>query len=64
MPVRNASKALADVMDRSERRGATAERERLAARAQSRHASAGHVGADFRACHEPGCVALAEMLAG
>jgi hypothetical protein len=61
-PVRNASKALADVMRRSELRGAAAERQRLLTRAQARHESAGHEGADFRACAEPGCAALAEVL--
>jgi len=61
-PVRNASKALADVMRRSELRGATDERQRLVARAQARHAAAGHEGADFQACPDAGCLALSEVL--
>ncbi|MGD8486572.1 MAG: hypothetical protein PVG27_10040 [Chloroflexota bacterium] len=61
-PVRNASKALADVMQRSELRGAAAERERLTARAQARHRSAGHDAADFCVCPDRGCAALAEVL--
>jgi hypothetical protein len=61
-PVRNASKALADVMQRSERRGAAVERERLTARAQARHQAAGHDAGHFRDCPDRGCAALAEVL--
>jgi hypothetical protein len=61
-PVRNASKALADVMQRSERRGAAVERERLTARAQARHREAGHDVGDFRDCPDRGCAALAEVI--
>lgn len=61
-PVRHASKVLADVMQRSELRGAVAERERLEARAQARHQAVGHDAADFRGCPDRGCAALAEVL--
>jgi hypothetical protein len=63
-PVRKASRALADVMHRSEQRGAEKERERLRRQAQARHESAGHAATvpDFVECRDPGCVALADIL--
>jgi len=62
-PVRNASKALADVMQRSERRGAAQEQARLMSRAQDLHASQHSApGLDFRECRHPACTALKRVL--
>lgn len=64
-PVRNVSQHLGDVMRRSEERGAQDERRRLQRRAQAMHGDNGHgqPGSDYRACAEPLCAALTELLA-
>jgi len=61
-PVRNASRALADVMERSARRGVTEERRRITARAQARHEAKGHDAGALRECPDPVCAALVEIL--
>jgi hypothetical protein len=63
-PIRNVSVHLAEVMQRSESRGARLERERLARRAQAIHeaAHAANGVQEYRRCPEPVCRALAQLL--